>query len=206
MLPVRDVAVGTSLMFFSQLLGGAIFISVGQNVLDNQLIQRLSSVPGFSPAFIKNSGATSFTDLPDGIRQTVLLAYNEALRTVFQVGLVLVCLTIFGALALEWRSVKKNLPAKKPAAASTEEEGRAAGAAAAAPAGAAAEKRLEAGEDQAAAPPYADGQGQEAAAAAAAAAALAKDPATAPGNRDSAATAVAESEDAKEGQKDETKP
>lgn len=115
-LPRRDVPIGTSLMFFSQLLGGAIFISVGQNILDSQLIQRLSHIPGLDGHKILNSGATSLTDLPDSIKPEVLSAYNEALRKVFQVGLIMVCLTIFGALSIEWRSVKKNMPAKDGAA------------------------------------------------------------------------------------------
>jgi MFS family permease len=104
----RDVPIGTSLMFFSQLLGGAIFISVGQNVLNNQLLERLSGLPGFSPDFIKNSGATSLTQLPPQIRDIVLTAYNESLRKVFQVGLIMACLVVLGAVSLEWRSVKKN--------------------------------------------------------------------------------------------------
>ncbi|KAL1897323.1 hypothetical protein Sste5346_004059 [Sporothrix stenoceras] len=129
-LPRRDVPIGTSLMFFSQLLGGAIFISVGQNILDAQLIKRLSNIPGLNAASILNSGATSLTDLPDSIKPAVLLAYNESLRKVFQVGLIMVCLTIFGALSIEWRSVKKNMPPKDAAAEGQAEEGAAGGVAA----------------------------------------------------------------------------
>ncbi len=107
-LPNKDVPIGTSLMFFSQLLGGAIFISVGQNVLNNQLLQRLTGLPGFSPSFLQNSGATSLTNLPPQVKDQVTTAYNESLRKVFQVGLILACLVILGAATLEWRSVKKN--------------------------------------------------------------------------------------------------
>lgn len=122
-LPLKDVPIGTSLMFFSQLLGGAVFISVGQNVLNNQLLQRLSSLPGFNPSFITNNGATTLTQLPESIKGIVLVAYNESLRKVFQVGLIMACLTIFGALALEWKSVKKNKKKAQEAA----EEGKAKG-------------------------------------------------------------------------------
>jgi MFS family permease len=41
-LPREDVAIGASLMFFGQQLFGAIFTTVGQNVLDNQLANRLA--------------------------------------------------------------------------------------------------------------------------------------------------------------------
>ncbi|KAH0430442.1 hypothetical protein CcaCcLH18_07822 [Colletotrichum camelliae] len=115
-LPKKDVPIGTSLMFFSQLLGGAIFISVGQNVLNNQLLERLSSVPGFNSALIESSGATSLTDLPASVKQTVLVGYNESLRVVFRLGLILTCLSILGALAMEWRSVKQNAKKEAPKA------------------------------------------------------------------------------------------
>ncbi|KAL1851079.1 hypothetical protein VTK73DRAFT_9543 [Phialemonium thermophilum] len=112
-LPHRDVPVGTSLMFFSQLLGGAIFISVGQNVLDDQLVKRLTGLPGFSPELVKSEGATALIhSLPASVRSTVLFEYNEALREVFYVGLAAACASILGALSLEWRSVKKNLKKK----------------------------------------------------------------------------------------------
>lgn len=113
MLPTDDVPIGTSLMLFTQLLGGAVFIGVGQNILGTQLVMRLKGVSGFDGNFIQSQGATTITQLPDSIRPTVVSAYNEALRKVFQVGLIMACLTIFGALAMESRSVKKNMPEEK---------------------------------------------------------------------------------------------
>lgn len=111
-LPKLDIPVGASLPVFAQLLSGAIFVSVGQNVLNSQLIQRLSSLPGFSAEMIQNSGATSLTNLPASIKPTVVIAYNESLRQVFRVGLILACINILGAVAMEWRNMKENV--KKP--------------------------------------------------------------------------------------------
>lgn len=124
----RDVPVGTSLMFFSQLLGGAIFISVGQNVLNNQLLERLSRIiPNFNPQVISSNGATTLIQrMPPTLRDAVLFEYNEALRKVFQVGLIMTCLSFLGAIAMEWRSVKKNAPKKGAGSdAGTAEEGKA---------------------------------------------------------------------------------
>jgi hypothetical protein len=115
----KDVNVGISLMIFGQLLGGAVFISVGQNVLDGQLVSRLAQF-GFNPQQIASAGATSLAALPDAIRGGVIFQYNEALRKVFQVGLIMACLTILGAVSLEWKSVKKNKPTKDNAAAAEE--------------------------------------------------------------------------------------
>ncbi|OLN86921.1 putative HC-toxin efflux carrier TOXA 15 [Colletotrichum chlorophyti] len=113
-LKMKDVPVGTSIMFFSQTLGGAIFISVGQNVLNNELVKRLRGLPGLEGVDLKGSGATTLTELPADVRGPVLEAYNEALRIVFVVGLVLVCAVIIGASGMEWRSVKKGKQGRKP--------------------------------------------------------------------------------------------
>jgi MFS family permease len=107
-LPERDVSVGVAVMFFSQLLGGAIFVPVGQNVLQDQLTQRLSSVPGFDAQTITQNSVAGVTDLPDTMRLTVLTAYNDSLRRVFLVGLILACLAIIPTLAMEWCSMKQE--------------------------------------------------------------------------------------------------
>jgi hypothetical protein len=42
----------------------------------------------------------------------------------FQVGLIIACLSILGALGIEWRSVKKNLLPKNPDGERAAEEGK----------------------------------------------------------------------------------
>ena len=124
-LPRQDVAIGASLMFFGTQLFGAVFISVGQNVLDNQLAKRLAGIPGFSPRLIQSTGAGSLLNfLPAKYRITGLEAYNDSLRVCFQVGLIMACLSILGAVGMEWLTVKKNLKPKKPDGEEASEEGR----------------------------------------------------------------------------------
>lgn len=108
-LPKVDVSMGLALMLFSQLLGSAVFVAVGENVLGNQLVQRLSGIPGFDSSLITSSGVTSLLDsLPANVLEMALEAYNEALRKVFQVGLIVSCLAVLGTATLEWRSVLKK--------------------------------------------------------------------------------------------------
>jgi MFS family permease len=108
-LPTRDVPAGVALIFFSQLLGAAVFVSVGENALDNQLVQRLSGLSGFNSSLITSGGATSLiSSLPANLRETVLTDYNEALRKIFQIGMIISCLAVLGAAMLEWRSVLKK--------------------------------------------------------------------------------------------------
>lgn len=124
-LPREEVAIGASLMFFGQQLFSAIFTTVGQNVLDNQLAKRLASIQGISPKVIQSTGITKlFNIIPAENHAMALKAYNDSLRVCFQVALVMASLSIPGALAMEWRSVKKNLPPKKPDAVRAVEEGK----------------------------------------------------------------------------------
>ncbi|GKT40974.1 efflux pump aflT [Colletotrichum spaethianum] len=111
-LKMKDVPVGASIMFFSQTLGGAIFISVGQNVLNNELVKRIRGLPGLEGVNLQGSGATTLTELPAAVRGPVLVAYNDALRVVFIVGLVLVCSVIIGGAGMEWKSVKTGEQAR----------------------------------------------------------------------------------------------
>ncbi|KAK5170475.1 uncharacterized protein LTR77_005063 [Saxophila tyrrhenica] len=120
----KDVQIGVSLVMLHQLLGGAVFVSVAQAVLDSSLIHGLQKAVkgGITPAMVVGTGATELrnivpkTDLP-----SVLVAYNHAIRNVFVVCICLTCLSFVGAATLEWRSVKgKQGPTtKKP----DEEEG-----------------------------------------------------------------------------------
>lgn len=107
-LDKKDVPTGISLIFFCQMLGGAIFISVGQNVFDAGLISGLTKiVKELNPMEVVNTGATDLRRIvPAKDLQGVLTAYNGALHKVFVLALVMSCLTILGAVFVEFRSVK----------------------------------------------------------------------------------------------------
>ena len=107
-LPLKDVSIGTSTVLFVQLLGGALFISVGQNIFSNKLVEGLVNVSGVDPSIVVQTGATQLKGLfqdPSVIGQ-VLVAYNSALVKVYQLGLIMSCLAVVGAIGMEWKSVK----------------------------------------------------------------------------------------------------
>ncbi|KAJ7499973.1 DHA14-like major facilitator [Mycena latifolia] len=111
-LSLQDVPTGTSLLMFMQTLGGALFLSVGQNVFTNKLVSGLvSQVPGINPAIVLTAGATSLRDSIDPqYLPAVLSVYNQALVSGFYVSIAMACLSLIGALAIEWKSVKgKNI-------------------------------------------------------------------------------------------------
>jgi hypothetical protein len=97
-------------MVFMQTMGGAIFISVGQNILTSNLVSGITQiVEGVDPAMIVNTGVTELRHLvPVDQLPAVLEVYNHALRQVFLISAGLSSAAILGALGLEWRSVKKD--------------------------------------------------------------------------------------------------
>lgn len=107
-LPAADVAIGTAIMMFTQTLGGALFISVGQNVFTNQLIKNLGTVvPDLDTAFVLTVGATELKNsIPKQFLSGVISAYNLALTQTFYVSVATATMSIIGAAFVEWKSMK----------------------------------------------------------------------------------------------------
>ncbi|KAG5975005.1 hypothetical protein E4U55_007910 [Claviceps digitariae] len=119
-LPKPEVPMGIALMFFGQLLSAAVFVSVGQNVLANQLLNRLAGLDGYEEMkrLILTGGVTAVVDTVSSEQKpTVLTAYNAALREVFIIGLAMSCLAFLGTCSMEWKNILKKPETKPPAAA-----------------------------------------------------------------------------------------
>ena len=114
-LPPRDVAIGTAIIMFSQTLGGSLFVSVGQNVFQNQLLKNLkAAVPDFPPGVVLSTGATELKNaVPSQFMSRVLVAYNAALTQTWYVSVAMACLSTIGAVVLEWKSMKEKKVEKK---------------------------------------------------------------------------------------------
>ncbi|KAF3007545.1 hypothetical protein E8E13_006576 [Curvularia kusanoi] len=88
-LPKEDQPTGVALMFFGQNLGGAIFVSVAQNVFTDALASKLTRIPGLQleKSDIVRLGATSIKTLAaQEYLGLVLGGYRDALRSAFLVG------------------------------------------------------------------------------------------------------------------------
>jgi hypothetical protein len=108
-LDIADVATGTSVIVFLQTLGGALFVSVSQNVFTNKLVhyvaEYLPQIP--DPSFILGVGATGVRDaVAPALVPALKQAYNDALTQTFIVFTALSAVSLLGALVVEWKSVK----------------------------------------------------------------------------------------------------
>ncbi|KAK4896161.1 hypothetical protein LTR49_028190, partial [Elasticomyces elasticus] len=108
-LPPADIPIGTAIISFSQTFGGALSISNAQNVFTNRLVRNTiaAAVPGLDVTDVLRTGATELKNtIPSQYLGIVQEAYNEAIVDAFYVAVALAALSVFGAVCLEWKSVK----------------------------------------------------------------------------------------------------
>ena len=112
-LETKDIPIGTALMSGIKLFGGATFISVGSAVFNNRLHVLFVQIPNLDIETVLAAGASGLRDAvhdPATLSQ-VLNAYDESLRMVFHISVVLSCLAVVGAVGVEW---KKSPETKGP--------------------------------------------------------------------------------------------
>ncbi|KAF2740216.1 major facilitator superfamily transporter [Polyplosphaeria fusca] len=105
----KDIPTGTALMFFTQMIGGAVFVSAAQNIFASKLRIYLTGIPGIDAAILIESGATALRRMVDGdMLAEVLKVFNTALTKTFYVAVAVSIAGIVGALCVEWNNVKNG--------------------------------------------------------------------------------------------------
>ncbi|KAK5047592.1 hypothetical protein LTR84_006689 [Exophiala bonariae] len=111
MLPLEEVPIGTAAVVASQSLGGAIFVSVGNTLLQNHLLNQNNegAIPGVNIRVVFELGATQFRDVvpPESLPALIAL-YNDALRGVFIAAVPLCGSAFLCSLLMEWRSMRRQ--------------------------------------------------------------------------------------------------
>lgn len=116
MLPLEEVPIGTAAVVASQSLGGAIFVSVGNTLLQDHLLNEntAGSIPGVNVRAVFQLGPTQFRNVvpPESLPALVTL-YNESLKRVF-IAAVPLCGTAFiCSCFMEWKSIKRQETSRK---------------------------------------------------------------------------------------------
>ena len=123
----HDHKQGHSIVQFAYCVGGALSISIGSNVLKNQLVHYIRALddPDLDPSLLFQFGLTQMQNQvsPEN-KGRIINAYNEALRDTFRVALIASCLTAFG-VGMEW--LRPPPPETKPSNTVTTSGGGAAG-------------------------------------------------------------------------------
>ena len=107
-LASADIPTGTSIMVFAQTFGGAVALSIAQTVFESRL-QANVQIPGLDVKALLGAGATSLEGMvAPRYRQELLGAYSAAITQTFYLVVTLAAVSVVGALAMQWRSVKKG--------------------------------------------------------------------------------------------------
>jgi len=103
-----------AVVFFFNSLGGAIAISIAQNIFVNSLSHDIPKLaPGVDPKIVIGAGATYIRDVvPAQWLPGVLQAYTNAVTSAFILAIATGGIAFFVSWAMEWKSVKgkKLLP------------------------------------------------------------------------------------------------
>jgi hypothetical protein len=96
------------MIIFFQTFGGALCIAIAQNVFINKIYSNMAIyAPQVSADLVATIGATSIRKAVDPqYYQAVVQAYSASLDQCFYVAVALAALSLFGAVFVEWKSVK----------------------------------------------------------------------------------------------------
>jgi len=114
LLSANDIPIGTAICVFFQFFGGAIFLTIEQNVFTSRLISSLHTYsPSLDAAAVVAAGA-------EGLRSVVSMqdpaaldsavhAYNTAIMSTFYPVTAAAAMVTICAFGIEWKSAKLNL-------------------------------------------------------------------------------------------------
>lgn len=107
-LSKKDMPIGNAIAIFFNSLGGAISISIAQNIFSNALVREIPRyTAGVDPAVIIGAGATRIRQVtPPEQLSGVLKAYNGALVQSYTLAIACAGCAFLSSLLFEWKSVK----------------------------------------------------------------------------------------------------
>ena len=109
-LPAQDQPVGSALFLFSNYMGGALGISIAENIFTSVLREQLViAAPGLDTARIISAGATAIpTTVPSALLPAVLEAYNIAISRAFLLPTMTAAIGFLCTFGIEWKNFKKG--------------------------------------------------------------------------------------------------
>jgi hypothetical protein len=107
-LSKKDMPVGNAVAIFFNSLGGAISISIAQNIFSNTLISQIPKyTTGIDPWTVVRAGATHVREVvPKDQLEGVLFAYNIAVTHAYILSIACASIAFLFSLGFEWKTVK----------------------------------------------------------------------------------------------------
>ena len=107
-LSEADAALGLSVTLFAQNFGGAIFISIAQQIFVKALLKNLTGkLPELDSETVQNLGLVDLPKpLPGVSQQDVLLGIEQSFIQIYYIAVALACVMVLGTIFMGWDSVK----------------------------------------------------------------------------------------------------
>lgn len=107
-LPLSKIPAGTTLLIFSQFLGGAVFLAIAQSVFQTQLVEQLGKrASDVDVTDLVKVGVSGFRKLvTEAQLPRVLEAYNVAIVDVFWIATTGAIVAFVASLGMQWVNVK----------------------------------------------------------------------------------------------------
>ena len=106
-LSLEDIPIGTAGITFFQSMGGAVWVSVGNTLIINDLER--ANLPGIDAGAVVAAGATMFSRvIPHDLLPAFLDVYNSALRRALIAAAVISGCALLVSCGIEWKSVRKR--------------------------------------------------------------------------------------------------
>jgi hypothetical protein len=104
-LSPKDLPTGNAIAVFVQTFGGAIAVSIAQNIFTNTLVKNVPA--GVDAKKVVYAGATHVREIVTGAQlQGVLVAYDKAVTSTFILPIAAGIIALIGSAFVEWKSVK----------------------------------------------------------------------------------------------------
>lgn len=104
----KDMPTANACVMFFNSLGGALSISIAQNIFINSLKRELPIyAPGLDPMIVIGAGATHVRQIvPERLLERVLEAYTKAIVSAYILAIATAGIAFFLSFGMEWKSVK----------------------------------------------------------------------------------------------------
>ncbi|KAK5079432.1 hypothetical protein LTS08_008843 [Lithohypha guttulata] len=110
-LPLKEVPIGTAAVVACQSAGGAIFVSIGNTLLQNHLLDEnnANAIPGVNIRSIIELGTIRFRAVvPAADLPALINLYNDALQAALIAAVPLCGCAFLCSLCMEWKSLKRK--------------------------------------------------------------------------------------------------
>jgi hypothetical protein len=121
-VPTVDVSSITAIMIFFQTISGAIFVSVGQAVFANKLVETVPKfVQGADPMLVVSTGATELRKVFDATQLPgIIRSYMAGLKDAYALGIALAGMAVIVSVTtavMDWRRLSQSQKAAATGAA-----------------------------------------------------------------------------------------